>query len=181
MPKTPDSTAELRFHQRATAKITQLLAGACMICTFAACSPRVDGVAEEQAIRAVLENQREAWNRSDLHGYMQGYWNDPKLRFASGASIENGWQQTLQRYQSRYTTPELMGQLTFDIIDIHVVDPNSAYVFGRWSLARDLPAGPIDGLFTLILAKINGHWVIVHDHTSARPAAAPHSLGQTTS
>ena len=36
------------------------------------------------AVREVLAVQREAWNRGDIDGFMQGYLRSDDIRFASG-------------------------------------------------------------------------------------------------
>jgi hypothetical protein len=38
-------------------------------------------------VRALLDTQAAAWNRGDIEGFMQGYWNSPELRFASGGNV----------------------------------------------------------------------------------------------
>ena len=123
------------------------------------------GVNDVEAIRTLLAGQTAAWNRGDVPGFMKGYWNDPKLRFASGDSVTTGWKETLARYQSRYGDKAAMGRLEFSQVEIETVDAEHAYAFGRWKLvrAKDSP----HGLFTLILRKVKGEWRIVHDHTSS--------------
>lgn len=122
------------------------------------------GLNAEESIRTLLAAQTAAWNRGDVPGFMKGYWNDPKLRFASGDSVTTGWKETLARYQSRYGDKAAMGKLEFSAIEIEVIDADHAYAFGRWRLlrAKDAP----HGLFTLVLRKVRGDWRIVHDHTS---------------
>jgi beta-aspartyl-peptidase (threonine type) len=119
-------------------------------------------------IKAVLTKQVDAWNRGDLEGFMAGYWNSDKLSFYSGDDITTGWQATLARYRKRYQAEgKAMGWLTFSNIDVTVLATDAAYVRGRWKL--DLPdkTSP-DGLYTLIVKRIDGNWRIVHDHTSAK-------------
>ncbi len=53
-------------------------------------------------IRNVMNEQTAAWNRGDIEGFMQGYWNSPKLAFLSGANVTKGWQPTLDRYKKNY-------------------------------------------------------------------------------
>ena len=122
------------------------------------------GLNEEDSIRALLAAQTAAWNHGDVPGFMHGYWNDAKLRFASGDSVTTGWKETLARYQSRYGDKAAMGRLEFSAVEVEVIDADHAYAFGRWKLvrAKDAP----HGLFTLILRKVKGEWRIVHDHTS---------------
>jgi ketosteroid isomerase-like protein len=116
-------------------------------------------------IRAVLEAQTEAWNRGDIDGFMQAYDHSETLRFASGGTITRGWQTTLERYKKRYPDRAAMGTLTFTILDVNVLAPDGAVVFGRWELARekDHPSG----LFTLTLRRTADGWHIVADHTSS--------------
>lgn len=117
------------------------------------------------AIRAVLMAQAADWNRGDIAAFMRAYWKSDQLRFASGGTITRGWRTTLERYLQRYPDKAAMGTLTFTLIDVDVVAGDAAVVFGQWELARaqDHPWG----LFTLVLRKIDGAWVITADHTSS--------------
>ncbi len=122
---------------------------------------------EKAQIAAVLYAQQEAWNRGDLAGFMDGYWNSDSLRFASGGTVQRGWQTTLDRYRNSYPGTDAMGTLAFDSLDVRLLGPDDAYVFGRWALARDTTFAPASGLFTLILRRTPQGWRIVHDHTSS--------------
>ncbi len=121
--------------------------------------------AEEAAIRAVLQQQEEAWNRGDIDAFMRGYLQTDSLRFASGGTEQRGWQATLDRYYRTYPDRAAMGTLTFDLRDIRLLTPRWAVVFGGYQLERaeDRPFG----LFTLLFEKRSEGWTIVHDHTSA--------------
>ncbi len=120
--------------------------------------------AESEAIRAMLAAQVAAWNRGDLEAFMASYWRSPELRFASGSTPVQGWAQALRRYRSGYPDRSDMGALTLSDLRIEVLSPDAATVFGRWRLARvsETPTG----LFTLVLRKMDGQWLIVHDHTT---------------
>ena len=119
---------------------------------------------EAAAIRAVLADQQAAWNACDIARFMDGYWHDPNLRFASGGKITHGWQATLTGYKQRYQDCAKMGKLGFSGLEVQVFSRHAAQVFGHWALTRagDHP----HGLFTLTFAKKRGHWRIVADHTS---------------
>ncbi|GGY39430.1 YybH family protein [Parvularcula lutaonensis] len=120
----------------------------------------------EEAIRSVLSAQAEAWNRGDIPAFMDGYLKTDALRFASGNSVQRGYDETLGRYLRNYGTPEKMGTLSFKDLDVDVLSDDAAVVFGRFHLERP-EEGDATGLFTLIFRKIDGSWVIVHDHTSS--------------
>ena len=116
-------------------------------------------------IRAVLDRQVEAWNRRDLQGFMEGYWNSPDLTFYSSATSVSGWKTTLDRYQERYQGEgREMGRLDFSDLKIEMLGPNAAFVRGRWHL--EMSSGEQGGLYTLTFRKFDDGWKIVHDHTS---------------
>lgn len=116
------------------------------------------------AVRAVIDAQREAWNRGDIKGYMDGYDRSPNTVFVSGDSVTHGWQTVLERYQKNYDSREKMGTLTFSDLEIRPMGKDAAVVIGSWRLqrAKDEPHGK----FTLIFRKTRDGWKIVHDHTS---------------
>ena len=118
-------------------------------------------------ILAVLDRQVDAWNRGDIEGYMQGYWKSDSLLFTSSGKIQRGWQATLEKYKSGYSTKAMMGKLRFSQMEVTQLSPWSAWVFGHWELQRekDHPAG----VFTLILRKFSDGWKVIHDHTSVEP------------
>ncbi|MFN4085566.1 MAG: YybH family protein [Spirosomataceae bacterium] len=119
----------------------------------------------ESSIRQAMARQQEAWNRGDIQLFMEDYWKSDSLMFISKNGITRGWQATKNRYLTTYSSRELMGTLTFDLQEIQVVGPKSAWVLGKWSLKRP-DVGDIGGYFTLIFKEINGKWVICSDHTS---------------
>ena len=118
------------------------------------------------AVRAVLDQQVEAWNRGDLEAFMSGYWNSPDLVFQSGSTLTRGWQATRERYRRRYQAEgKEMGRLRFENLDVQPLSPDAAFIRGRWHLTMKDGSEP-GGLFTLLARRIDGQWKIVHDHTS---------------
>jgi beta-aspartyl-peptidase (threonine type) len=120
---------------------------------------------EEPAIRKVLQDQVDAWNKGDLAGFMTGYWRSPKLTFFSGKDKTSGWEGTLARYRKRYQSEgREMGKLSFNDLEIELLGPRSAFVRGQFRLV--LSKETLLGRFTLVLKKLPEGWRIVHDHTS---------------
>jgi len=119
----------------------------------------------EAAVRAVLEAQRDAWNRGDIEGYMDGYARSSDTVFVSGDNVMRGWQSVLDRYKKSYNSRDKMGVLTFSDLEITIIGKDAAVVLGRWHLQRanDEP----HGRFTLILRQTKQGWKIIHDHTSS--------------
>lgn len=121
----------------------------------------------KSAVQQVLQRQQDAWNRHDLDGFMEGYWNSPELTFFSGAKETAGWQSTIERYRKTYQSEgREMGKLEFSDLRIEALGRDAAFVRGAWHLTMADGKTP-HGLFTLIFRKFPEGWKIVHDHTSA--------------
>jgi ketosteroid isomerase-like protein len=121
----------------------------------------------EQGIKHVLVSQVEAWNKGDIEGFMQGYWNSPEMTFISGAEITKGWQPTLERYRRDYQQGgHEMGHLDFQDLTIDLLSRRAAMVTGKWGLTMSSGQHP-HGVFTLLFKRMPGGWKIVQDHTSS--------------
>jgi beta-aspartyl-peptidase (threonine type) len=115
---------------------------------------------------------------------MEHYWKSDDLTFSSGGSTTRGWAPTLARYLARYPTPEKMGRLSFASLEVTPLGDAAALVLGEWRIhrgedetprepssigeapQRHEPTDPQLGNFSLVLRKVDGRWVIIHDHTS---------------
>ena len=117
-------------------------------------------------MRGVLAAQQAAWNRGDLDGYMAGYVHAPELVFTSGSKIRLGWQETHDKYKSKYgSDPSTMGKLAFEILGVQQLGADGAIVLGRWKLTDTPNAG--SGVFSVALRRTAQGWLVVHDHTSS--------------
>lgn len=121
----------------------------------------------EAAIVSVLTAQVDAWNRADIPAFMETYVKGEALRFSSGGNVRRGWQATMDRYLTTYPTPEAMGHLDFEDLEVLVLTDQWAQVHGRYRLKREGDYGNATGLFTLLLQHGEDGWKILHDHTSA--------------
>ncbi|EHQ26696.1 YybH family protein [Mucilaginibacter paludis] len=130
-----------------------------LIC-FSCCFAQRD----KQAILKVLDTQSHAWNRGDIDAFMQGYWKSDSLLFVGKTGPNYGWQTTLDHYKKGYPDKAAMGELTFHILKVDLLDATNAFVLGGWNLKREKDSP--GGFFTLWFRKIKGEWKIVCDHTS---------------
>ena len=112
----------------------------------------------------VLEQQRIAWNDNNINKFMQGYLKSDKLVFSGSNGPVFGWNFVKDRYLKKYSTKELMGDLSFEINDLFLLTKKVAILLGKFNLQRKNEK--LSGYFTLIFKKINGNWYIVSDHTS---------------
>ncbi len=135
-----------------------------LLCCLLALAANLCFAQDQQAILKVLSVQNQAWNRGDLDAFMQGYWKSDSLLFVGKSGPKYGWQTTLDNYKKGYPDKAAMGQLTFDILKVQLLDKTNAFVLGGWRLKREKDAP--GGYFTLWFRKFNGEWKIVADHSS---------------
>lgn len=115
-------------------------------------------------IARLLQQQEDAWNQGNLDAYMQGYWQSDNMRFVSNDHVRYGWQTTLDAYKKHYPDKAALGTLTFNIAEIKMLSNYAALVVGRWQLEREKDKP--NGVFTLLVERIDDRWVITHDHSS---------------
>jgi len=120
----------------------------------------------ETEIASMVQKQSDAWNRGDIPEFMVPYWHDDRLTFSSGGATTRTWQATLDRYRKKYPDKATMGHLIFSELETQRLGPDAALTLGRWQLKRESPVG---GNFSLVWKKIDGVWLIIHDHSSSVP------------
>ena len=121
-------------------------------------------IGQEKEIKELLEKQRINWNEGDMIGYMQGYLKSDSLIFVDKTGPTYGWQKNLDIYQKIYQDKAAMGNLTFDVKKVKMIDKKHAFVLGAWNLqwAKENQKG----FFTLWVEKFKDGWKIVVDHTN---------------
>lgn len=122
-------------------------------------------LADEAAIRAVLERQLAAWNAGDIDGFLGAYLQSGRTRFATGDSSGRGWDAARVRYRARFPDGSGMGRLAFGEVEIESLGRDYAIASGRWRL--DGAAQVEHGVFTFVLVRTVDGWKIAHDHTSS--------------
>jgi beta-aspartyl-peptidase (threonine type) len=117
------------------------------------------------AVRGVLKEQVEAWNKGDLNRFLNTYWDSDELTFFSGGTVTKGRKAVAERYRKAYQADgKEMGKLAFSDLDVQTLGPDAALARARWKLVTSKET--FGGLFTLVLRKFPDGWKIVHDHTS---------------
>jgi uncharacterized protein (TIGR02246 family) len=127
--------------------------------------------AVQREVREKMRQMAEAWNRGDLEGFFEHYWNSPELTFYSNDRVLHGRAQLVAAMRERYRGG--MGRIEFGDPHFEVALPDLAVIHGEWRVA--LPdGGERRGLGTAVLRKLDGRWRVVHDHTSSgAPTAGP--------
>lgn len=119
-------------------------------------------------VQRMLDTQAECWNRGDLRGFVDSYWDDDRLTFVGSSGLERGRGDLLAGYERAYATAETRGTLTFRVHDVRELGTSHALVVGSFHLARP-DVGDDEGMFTLVVGRHGDELRIEHDHSSASP------------
>src|SRR5258708_30253115 len=130
------------------------------VCVKALPAPEKTDDANRAAILAVLTAQQSDWNKGNIRGLMQGYWNSSELTFAGTRGFTRGWQPVMERYEKSYADKAAMGRLDFSELEIPQLGPDAALVLGKWHLQRQ--AGDVGGICTLDLQRFHDSCLIGH-------------------
>jgi uncharacterized protein (TIGR02246 family) len=121
---------------------------------------------EEAAIKKVLADQAEAWNRGDINEFVRAYENSPAITFV-GKTVSRGYDGVLNRYRTAYPDKLHMGTLYFEEIEVKLLGKDHALILGKFVLDRtQAGGGPASGRYSLVARKAKDGWKIIHDHTS---------------
>jgi hypothetical protein len=119
---------------------------------------------DEIIIKQKLQNQAVCWNNGDIQCFMADYWKSDQLLYIGKSGVTYGWKNILNNYKKNYPSKKEMGELHFEVVELKKLDQNHYFMVGKWQLKREIE--DLSGHFTLIWEKIDGHWVIVADHSS---------------
>lgn len=119
---------------------------------------------DEADIRAVIRRMQDAWNRGDFRGYMNGFKN-PDVVFASNGRFQRDWQATLDHYVRDYGAPGKRGVVRFYDVHVEMLAPDAAMLTSHFHMDR--AEKPQEGVFTDLMRKVNGRWVVALNHVSA--------------
>lgn len=132
---------------------------------------------EEAAVRDALMKSATSFEKNDLASASQVWGNDESVTVFESGHANYGWAD----YRDNHLVPEMAEmkntKYSFSDIRIHLAG-NTAWATLKYTIAADVTengkARHVDGggLGTAILEKREGHWKIVHWHSSA-PRRAP--------
>ncbi len=121
------------------------------------------------AVARMLHASAEAWNRGDLDGFLDDYSEGEGTTFTGASGTVRGTDEIRRRYLAGYWgTGRPEHRLSFEDIEVRPLGPDHALALGRYVLAEP-DDGPVasTGIFTLVLARGDHGWKIIHDHSSA--------------
>lgn len=143
------------------------------VCLMIAGNLHAQSPADEAAIRQVMQQSADDWNRGDLNAFATAYKNSPDTLFI-GSTVSRGYDGMLATYKRVYDTPEKRGTLTFSNLEVHMLDAHFAALIGNCHLERtQAGGGNFDCIYSLVFEKTPAGWKIILDHSSPAPAKKP--------
>ena len=133
---------------------------------------------DETEIRAVEMGLQEAWNRHDMKAWANLFTED-----ADFVNVVGWWWKGRAEIEKKHTAIHAYifrdSTLTIDEVHTRFLTPEIAVVHILWSLTGNKnPDGsdgqPRKGIFTQVLQKRNGKWLIAAaQNTDSRPEVPP--------
>ena len=123
-------------------------------------------------IQEILDGQAAAWNAGDLDGFMLSYERSPETSYIGAAGRIEGYDGIRERYAPLFEPAAERDSLRFTDLETRELDPRFGIATARYVLYRDGDTTST-GLFTLVLLRVEGNWIIVHDQSAADPESSP--------
>ncbi|HEX8764141.1 MAG TPA: nuclear transport factor 2 family protein [Candidatus Acidoferrum sp.] len=128
---------------------------------------------DEQQIDYMLSEMMGAMQVGDVEKLHSTYADDVSMVSASWAPPVMGWASYLAIFQQQRTH---MQRVRMDRTNTYIkVKGDVAWACYQWDFIAAMDGQPIQsqGQTTVVMEKRNGHWIIVHNHSSlASPAPA---------
>jgi len=118
----------------------------------------------KKEITDMMLKQAADWSNGDIEAFMKGYIKSDSLKFIGRNGITYGWKNTLENYKKGYPSKDHTGTLTFKLLEFDQLADTVFLVIGEFHLKRTV--GDADGMFSIILKRIDGEWKIIADHSS---------------
>jgi len=138
-----------------------------------AASSNTSLMSDEQQIDFMLSEMMGAMQVGDVEKLHSAYADDVSLVSAAWAPPVMGWANYLAIYQQQRTH---MQRVRMDRTNTYIkVKGDVAWACYQWNFMATIDGQPMQsqGQTTVVMEKRNGHWVIVHNHSSlASPAPA---------
>lgn len=135
---------------------------------------------DEQAIDYAISEMLGAWQVGDIEKLHKDYADDVEVVNGIWAPPVFGWKDYLTAYQAMHAR---MQQVRMDRSNTYIkFAGNFAWACYQWEFSAEVNGQPsmYHGQTTLIFEKRDGHWLIVHNHTSVPPTGGQPSAPSAT-
>jgi len=134
---------------------------------LAGCAPAHAAAPAPEAVRgaivALFDHGAAAWSRGDLDGFMSDY--APDATYVTKQGVVHGRDAIRARYLPRFAPGVPRDSLHFEDLEVDVIGPRAVNAIAYYVLTRG-DSVTARGPTSLVIERIGGRWMIVHDHSS---------------
>ena len=139
--------------------------------------PSASAASPEDEVLQVATNFVKAFNTGDFELISSLHWQSPKLtKFVpnkAGAFLTQGWEAIGGDWKSNLGLPKGTWVISYHNPQVILIGDNAAVVAGYLIMTINPPAEEEQTIIqvrqTLVVQKIGGKWLIVHEHASLFP------------
>lgn len=132
-------------------------------CAGTATPPAPSPDAALAAARTLLEHGAAAWNGGDLDGFMADYTDD--ATFVTPRAVVRGRAAIRALYARRFAPGAVRDSLHFEALEADPLAHDALNAVAYYVLSRG-DSVTARGPTSLVLRRVNGRWLIAHDHSS---------------
>ncbi len=114
----------------------------------------------------MMSRAAAAWNRGDLDAFVSDYLPGPGTTYIGGPNrVIRGVEAIRASYAPRFAPGVVRDSLSFQALEVDVLAPGVVNAIAFYVLSRGdsvVARGPT----SLVMRRVNGRWLIVHDHSS---------------
>ena len=128
-------------------------------------------LSDEQQIDYMLSEMMGAWQVGDVEKLRSTFAGEVSVVSGSWAPPLMGWANYLAVYQQQRARVQ---RVRMDRTNTYIkVKGDVAWACYQWNFTATLDGQPMQsqGQTTVVMEKRNGHWLIVHNHSSLTPPA----------
>jgi hypothetical protein len=127
--------------------------------------PAAAATPSEEA-RNGFAQQRVAWNRGDLEGALDLYWNSPELTFVDGSGVNRGFAAFAADLRKDFAGKiDSMGRYDGEVLEARDLDADTGLLVVRWAITRE-GRRIMGGVSTQLWERAGDRWRIVFEHAS---------------
>jgi uncharacterized protein (TIGR02246 family) len=118
----------------------------------------------EKEIYDQMMKMVDAWNRHDLDAYLDGFLHSDDILMVVEGETVRGWDLLSKALHNGYPTPQEMGTLTIDRMQVQMLEPDLGSVLIWYTMV--FPKKKVYGTDTAIVKKVPEGWREMISHTS---------------
>jgi hypothetical protein len=132
-------------------------------------APFVPTTSAQVAAKQVCDMQMamvEKWNAHDLDGFLNYFWNSPRLIALEDGDAIIGFEELSGKYRRGFNDRALMGHMVAARVRVRMVGQDSAFVVAHWTIAYPGSKVVVVGMDSSNVQRFGAEWKTTMTHSS---------------